>query len=776
VTVDGLQHTGPQERHASGDNRHNQDEPLESGAAALPEEGYTAEQRGPSARPTRSRPRRRVGWRRRQAWLVRLLLAFLLLVALGAGGAWYYASTTFTGQIYPNISIQGLPVGTMTPSQAMEAIHNQYTPFLNQPIILTYGEQTWTPTPAELGIEIEAHSAVDRAFQIGRSVQTLDSLREIGAVWQSGVDVPLSVRVDQQAMQRYLASIAPQIEQPAVDAQVVLNGTVADTMHALQGRQLLVDETVRDMTAALQTLAPQTIAIRTRTIAPLVSDTEAAEAQRTIDTLLQAPVTLTADEQTWELGIHDIARMIRVERQPQEDSDSTHEAFTITLDKHRLRERLEDIADSTHSGYTLPRLEWNGGDLAIIEEGQPGLRVDVARAERMILDALETSDRTIELPFTMAEPPVNESNLDKLGITELVSVGRSDFTGSAAYRITNIQAGMKQFHGLLIAPDEEFSFNQSVGRIDASNGFVEGYAIVSKRTQLEWGGGICQDSTTMFRAAFWAGLPITERWGHSFYISWYDKYGYGDYGDGPGMDATIFTGGPDLKFVNDTGHWLLIQTHVDTSKALAEIRFYGTRPDRTVTLAKGSPEIFNRTPAPSAPVYVPDPRRPRGSPRRSDTARGGMDIAFTRVISQNGVEVERERFMTRFKPWPNIYEVHPADLPYYEGRGDSSETEETPTPAEGTPIPEGEGAEVPPEPTAEPPAQEPVATPTPMAPPSAPTEIPFRPFTDAPPITDQEEEPVSEEPIFMQPTAPPPPPENVVPPEHLIPPGDGNSQ
>ncbi|NJO82826.1 MAG: VanW family protein, partial [Blastochloris sp.] len=151
-------------------------------------------------------------------------------------------------------------------------------------------------------------------------------------------------------------------------------------------------------------------------------------------------------------------------------------------------------------------------------------------------------------------------------------------------------------HGILVAPGEEFSFNEHIGAINAANGFVEGYAIINNRTQLEWGGGICQDSTTMFRAAFWAGLPITERKGHSFYISWYDTYGYGAYGNGPGIDAAIYTGpgGQDFKFLNDTGNWLLIQTNVDEARTLAEISLYGTSDGRVVEFE--GPEIFDRKP------------------------------------------------------------------------------------------------------------------------------------------------------------------------------------
>jgi vancomycin resistance protein YoaR len=306
-----------------------------------------------------------------------------------------------------------------------------------------------------------------------------------------------------------------------------------------------------------------------------------------------------------------------------------------------------------------------------------------------VLDALTkpAEQRTVTVAFREIPPPITAANLDQLGITTLIGVGRSDFTGSAAYRVTNIQAGMRLLHGVLIAPGEEFSFNQTIGRIDSSNGFVEGYAIIQNRTQLEWGGGICQDSTTMFRAAFWAGLPITERWGHSFYISWYDRYAFGPYGDGPGMDATIFTGGPDLKFLNDTGGWILIQTLVDTRQHLAEVRLYGPDTGRKVLLE--GPIITNRTPPPEEPVYVASPDRPVGQPRQSDTARGGMDILFTRIVlGPDGKEIERRQFVTRFKPWPNIFEYNPADL------GPDGKPLPTPTPPpEELPPPEQPPAE-----------------------------------------------------------------------------------
>ncbi|NJM05331.1 vanomycin resistance protein VanB, partial [Candidatus Gracilibacteria bacterium] len=442
--------------------------------------------------------------------------------------------------------------------------------------------------------------------------------------------------------------------------------------------------------------------------------------------LLGGPITINVGAQSWELPQSQLAEMIRVERGNAADGS---DMLNVSIDGSRIPEFLTPIADETEVKGSYPRLDWNGGDLQIISEGSSGERINEALLAEQVLAAfdLPAHQRTIEAGFETIPPPVNAANLADLGITDLLSVGRSDFAGSAAYRVTNIKAGMRLLHGILLAPGDEFSFNDSVGTIDASNGFVEGYAIIQNRTQLEWGGGICQDSTTMFRAAFWAGLPITERWGHSFYISWYDKYAFGEYGNGPGMDATIFTpGGPDLKFLNDTGHWLLIQTVVDSAKTIAEVRIYGTDTGRVVKLE--GPTISKKTPAPTEPVYVAEPERPRGSPRQSDTARGGMTIDFTRLVYQNGTLTERRTFQTVFKPWPNIFEINPADL----GPDGKPLPKTTPTPDPAL-VPTTDPALVPPTTQPEP---QPEPQPQPEQPPAIPTAVPQPPSVPQPPPAD----------------------------------------
>ncbi|WP_299756170.1 peptidoglycan binding domain-containing protein [uncultured Chloroflexus sp.] len=599
----------------------------------------------------RARRRSRLGW----WWLLVMLLTSVGLVA----GALVYLEQSYAGRILPNVSVRGVPVGNLTRDDARAAIEATFAPFLAQPVVLTYSGRSWTPTLAELGVTLEIDEALDAALTVGRGNDLFTNLQQIGAVWQYGVELPLRLSIDQEAMQRYLLARVAEVERPAVDARLVLNGTTVQVEPSAAGRQVLVIETLHEILAAIQDLNPDTVALRTRALEPALRDDAAFVAQDQIAAMLAGPITLLVDNRSFVWSLDELARMIRVERV----ADPAGDRLVVSIDREMVMDKLIALGDSTEVKGTYPRLNWNDGRLEIFQEGKPGRRIDEAQALAEVLAALTkpADQRTIAVSFREIPPPISAANLDQLGITTLIGVGRSDFTGSAPYRVTNIQAGMRLLHGVLIAPGEEFSFNQTIGRIDGSNGFVEGYAIIQNRTQLEWGGGICQDSTTVFRAAFWAGLPITERWGHSFYINWYDRYGFGPYGDGPGMDATIFTGGPDLKFLNDTGGWILMQTLVDTQRNLAEVRLYGPDTGRKVLLE--GPVITNRTPAPTEPVYVAVPDRPVGQPRQSDKARGGMDILFTRIVlGPDGKEIERREFVTRFKPWPDIFEYNPADL------------------------------------------------------------------------------------------------------------------
>ncbi|MEF3273638.1 MAG: VanW family protein [Chloroflexus sp.] len=601
----------------------------------------------PPKPPQRPRLRRALRRQRRTPGWIGLVFVLFLIVVIPLG-AIYAVDFIYPNTILPGVSLNGEPIGGRSRADLIIELRQRYQAFEQQPVTLTFRDRVWQPALAELGVSFNIEQLVNRAFALGRSGDPLTRLYDLWLLWRHGIDLTPRLTVDLGQTQRYLLGLAPAIEQLPADAVLSLADARVIGQPSQPGTQLLVDATANDVLLALQQLRSQTVTIRTRQLAPLIDDTDLVVAQQVAVQLLRSPLELIAEDQTIIWPPERIAELLQVV--------PVDGLLTIQVDPQRLARAVEGLAQIVDTGTAEPRLRFSEGRVRIVAEGRPGRRLRQDEAISAIADLLlqpSPITRTLVLPIDRIEPQITAATLDSLGIVELVAEGRSSFVGSAPYRITNIRAGAARMNGVLIAPGEEFSFNRQLGEVNAENGFVEGYAIIGNRTQLEWGGGVCQVSTTVFRAAFWAGLPITERHAHSFYISWYDRFGLGPNGDGQGLDAAIFTGVQDLKFVNDTGHWLLMQTSIDEQAQVLVVQLYGTRSERNVRIE--GPIVSNEVRAPTEPVYIDDPSLPRGTLRQTDVARNGRDISIYRIITDANGQERRELFFTRFRPWPNIY-------------------------------------------------------------------------------------------------------------------------
>ncbi len=610
-----------------------------------PEPPEPPEPREPTPRRSRRRPRPT----RRRASPLRLFFSLAILSGALLAALPYAFHLMYHEQALPGISVQGLPLAGQSREVIQSALDSRYAAFLDQPITLHYNDQRFTPTLADIGVHFAVADLTDQVIATGRQGDPLDRARQLWALWQDGYDLTPRLTVDENVLQHYLLGVAAEIEQAPENAALSLaEGKIIGTP-STPGYQLLIDESSKDILAALRTLTPQDVALRTRRLEPSINDAALIAAQDRARRLLSSPLLMRHGEREWTWEPARIAEMVHV--------NAGRNNLAVNINPEQLGRAVEDLAQFVDTGSAEPRLRFEAGTLRIAEPGSPGWRLEQEAAVQAISSTLQVEHsgpgvRTLSLPVAEVQPQITAENLGELGIQELVGRGQSSFVGSAQYRITNIKAGARRMDGVLIAPDEEFSFNTQLGAVNAESGFVQGYAVIGNRTQLEWGGGVCQDSTTVFRAAFWAGLPITERHAHPFYISWYDRFGLGEYGNGAGLDAAIFTGVNDLKFVNDTGNWLLMQTVVDEVNQVLTVDLYGTRPDRTVSIE--GPFVSNVTPPPAAPVFVDDPTRPSGTSYQSDVAREGRDIMIYRIISENGVEVRRDEFLTRFRAWPNV--------------------------------------------------------------------------------------------------------------------------
>ena len=228
---------------------------------------------------------------------------------------------------------------------------------------------------------------------------------------------------------------------------------------------------------------------------------------------------------------------------------------------------LGQVVSETNRGSTSAKMQVEANRATLFEPGQDGLSVDVFA----LYQILASADDTVVLPVIVSRPKTTLAETNNLGIVELVARGESDFSGSPKNRIVNIKVGAKKFDGLIVPSNEEFSFNKYLGDVDEANGFLPELVIKKTGVVPELGGGLCQVSSTTFRAAMNAGMPIKERRNHSFPVHYYSPQG---------TDATIYPGVSDLRFVNNLTSNLLIHTRIEGTKLFFD--FYGTKDERKV--------------------------------------------------------------------------------------------------------------------------------------------------------------------------------------------------
>ncbi len=247
-----------------------------------------------------------------------------------------------------------------------------------------------------------------------------------------------------------------------------------------------------------------------------------------------------------------------------------------------------------------PRLVIEDGRAASFAPPQDGMMVDAYTSTFQALAALDAGATSSPLSVNTSTPHTLLADTNNLGITELIARGESNFKGSPSNRRHNIKVGVQKMTGVIIAPGQEFSFNKYLGPVDGEHDFLPELVIKKSGTVPEFGGGLCQVSSTTFRAAMQAGLPITQRRNHAYAVSYYAPQG---------TDATIYPGVVDLKFVNDTPGSILVWPYLKDTNTLV-FDFYGTKDSRQVNLEK-----------------------PKQWDRKAD---GSMKASWTRVVIKDG--------------------------------------------------------------------------------------------------------------------------------------------
>lgn len=253
-------------------------------------------------------------------------------------------------------------------------------------------------------------------------------------------------------------------------------------------------------------------------------------------------------------------------------------------------EYLSSIALKTDSGPVNAKLKFQNNRATVFVPSSSGKKLNIDHSYGNIVQALVENNSSVSLAFDIIEPEVTLEKINNLGINMLLGTGTSDYGKSPSSRINNIKIGMSKFNGIILKPGEKFSFNEILGSVEESEGYQAELVIKNGQLVREFGGGLCQVSTTIFRSAVLAGLPINERKSHSFPVQYYNPQGF---------DSTIYPGVVDLKFTNDTANHILIQTRLTGSRLNVEI--YGSDTGRKVVVE--GPVQYDQKPDGSMKAY-----------------------------------------------------------------------------------------------------------------------------------------------------------------------------
>ncbi len=499
--------------------------------------------------------------------------------------------------------IAGVDVSGLTAADARSLLVRRSRDLSRVPVVFTADGKRWRVRPSAVVADVDWAAAVEAARRQGEGFGPFRGLKRLG-VRVFGGDVAPTAKVYQAAIDSRLARIAAAVDRPRVEPSLRLRGLEPAVVPGRSGRLLDRAAAERVMIRSLTGLSREPVALPLRVDRPHLTAKDLAGATVKLEAALSAPVDLSYGPGGWHLTRLKISRLLALPRNGSTELQLAGPGATRFF--ANLRKRVEHAPkDATFAV--------GSGNIVRVVPAEDGRRLDPQLTTRNLLAAmLSPTTRRAELSVTTVPPERTTQEARAMGITGLVGAYET-FYGGVANRIHNVQLVAHLIDNHFIAPGEEFSFNGTTGERTEDKGFLEAPVIINGELKTGLGGGICQVSTTTFNAAYEAGLSITERTNHALYISHYPL----------GRDATVNYPDTDLKFVNDTDHWLWLRTFVGSSSLT--VALYGAPQNRRVE-SEVSPLVVTGAP----PVKrVPDPNllvgetslEESGSPSRSTSVR-----------------------------------------------------------------------------------------------------------------------------------------------------------
>ncbi len=583
-------------------------------------------------------------------WLLVPAIIFFILLILTLTGLLIF-DKIYQNKIYPNIFIGNLNLGGQTAEQAKKLINLEINKIGQTGVIFSYKNSQAIITPiiasadGDLAIQIinfNVDLAAETALNYGRRENFFINLEKKISLLINKKQLLLETSVNQNQAEKILEDVFIKTFQPAENAKLEIKKsqttdayefTVADEKF---GKIIDYKEAVQQMLNNLSNLNGQEIKLSTKTQYPKILIKDSLNIESKVKAILAtAPIILIYKENKWTIEKDKLVDLLALK-----SNNSATDKVIVGFDEIKTSAFLqEQIAPQIDQKPIEAKFEINNGKVSEFQNGQDGLVLNIEATLAKIENEIKTSNQ-IELVVEPQPVLANAENLNNFGIKEIIGVGTSNFTGSPATRRHNIKIGSSAVNGTLIKPGEEFSLLKTLGKIDGSTGYLTELVIKEGKTIPEYGGGLCQIGTTVFRAAIASGLPITMRRNHSYRVTYYEP---------AGTDATIYDPWPDFRFINDMPTYILIQEKI--SGNIISFEFWGTKDGRQIENAK--PVIYNIVkPQPTKIIETIDLKP--GEKKCTERAHNGADAYFDYKVTYPNGQIQEKRFSSHYVPWQEV--------------------------------------------------------------------------------------------------------------------------
>lgn len=566
-----------------------------------------------------------------------VLSGFLIVLVISLSALFYY----FKERILPNVYVANTYIGGLKRNEALNKLKDISSP---EKIILIKDEGTdkektqYVILLKEIDLSYETQTLVDKAYILGKNRKILPSLKEFYTTILYGKNFDYLYSYSPKKLNDYLSTIASQIFDEPIYPSYKFTGSGIVVDKGKDGTDLDKEKTITEINRQLSVKKISDIPLITKFISVSMSQDNAS-------------IALDRANKMYGKKIDYVFFEFRTSTEKEALLKLLNPAGGYYEDK--IKEASLDIKGKVDRPSQNPVFNFVDGKVTEFKPAKDGYSVDANALSENIISSLaslepttdsanELKTATITIPLKVTPPDYSTSDVNSLGIKELIGKGESYYRGSIASRVHNVALASSKFNGILVKPHETLSFNQILGDVSKFTGYQQAYIIQDGKTVLGDGGGVCQVSTTLFRASLNAGLEIAERKAHSYRVSYYEQ------GTPPGIDATVYYPTSDLKIVNNTDNHILIQTIIDKKSYYLSFEIYGTKDGRIAEVS--TPKVSGVTPPPED-LYTDDPTLPLGQVKQIDWKAWGAKVSFNYKVTKNGEVISEKTFISNYRPW-----------------------------------------------------------------------------------------------------------------------------